>query len=239
MTASPSLVPVLGQDDILGLSGELPSCSNDLNAQQHNGLGLGYSIVPSTFHDTNVAASNELPSFSNPNNQGISNCTGPPSLGEMPCLPYAVSTPAGTAQPALVSSQPAQQSCSKYGFEQHSHPAGMLQPSQAPSSSTRQDLQPPELGSLADPLCPGLIPGSAVPGGCPTPPRVTDERRSQSHIDRGRSRQLLFTNSSKDLEPGAQQARAQTSILQCTQLCSMSGYASLSEAVLVKHTLIH
>lgn len=228
ITAAPSPVPALGQENLLGLP-RLPSSSNNLNAQQHNGPDVGYSAhptIPSTFHDSHVAASHVLPSFSNLNNQGISSYTGSTGPGAIPCLPYAVSTAPGSSQTTPMSVQPRSQSWSKHGFEQHiRRPAGMLQPQQPPSSSMRQDLQAPEQGSLAELICPGSVPGSAAPRGCPTPPRVTDEKRSQSHIERGRSRQLLSTNSSTDLEPGTEQAHAQASVLQCTQLCSIGQYA--------------
>lgn len=221
ITAAPSPVPGLGQENLLGLP-RLPSSSNNLNAQQHNGPDVGYSAqapMPSTFHDSHVAASHVLPSFSNLNNEGVFNHTGSTSPGEMPCLPYAVLTTPGIAQPMPVSLQPGPESWTKHGVEQHiSHPAGMLQPQQPPSSSMRQDVQAPEQGSLADPMCLGSV-GSVASEGCPTPPRVVDGKRWQSHTERGRSRQLLPTNSSTDLEPGTKQAHAQSSVLQCTQLC--------------------
>lgn len=209
------------------MTNELPGCSGNLYGPlvQPSGPESGYSAVsamPSPFHGQNATDPNTPPTVSNLNNQGISSYTGSSSPGEMPCLPYAA-TPPGSAQPVPVSPELGQQSWTEYGFGQHIiHPADMLQPQQPPSSSLRQELQAPEQGSPAETMCPGSVSGSVVPRGCPTPPRVTGERRSQSHIERGRSRQLLLTKSSKDLEPGSQ---PQTSVLQCTQLCSMSQYA--------------
>ena len=212
------------------ITNELPRCSGNPYGQlvQPSAPELGYdaeATMPSTFTDFRSTNPNILPTFSNLNNQGISDYAGDTSPGEMPCLPYSVATPPGSAQPVPVAPELGQQSYTGYGFGQHiDHPAGMLQPQQPPSSSMQQDVQAPEQGPLADPMCPGSVPGSVVPKGCPTPPQVTEQRRSQSHTERSRSRQLLLTKSSKDLEPGTQ---PQSSVWQCThdQLCSISHYA--------------
>ena len=164
---------------------EPPSSSDDMPDQQPVGCEPGYSALadigysgPGTFQQQMAVSSTVLPaSLPLLNKQGMPDHNGFVEPGQVRGLLFTVSTAPGSPQLGLMSSQ-AGQGVARYGFEQHSHPADMLQPQQFPSSSMRQDVQAPEQMALAF-----------------LAPWVTKERLSLSQIERVRSRELAPTNS--------------------------------------------
>lgn len=179
---------------------EPPRTSGDMLNQQSNEYDPVSPALPHTmpsFHE--LSPDMLLASLPHLNNQGTLDFNESITSGEVPGCP--ILTPPGSAQPGLVSPDSGQ-GLAGYGLGQHiEHPAGMLQPQQSPASHMRQDIQDQEHTALAVPA-----------------PWVTNERLSQSQIERVRSRELAPTNSFT--ERGTQQAHAVTSILWCTQRCS-------------------